>query len=471
MKFKGKGLKGRWMVNSIAAVVLIVAVAILAFSIAMNNYYHTAIRTGLESKAQTATEFFTSYVSKNFVEYNQSAYRYTESFEDKNLLELQFVNSRGRVEASSYGAFAGSSAATPDISMALENGVISSWEGTDPNTGERIMSVSAPMEYSDGSIVGVMRYVTSLKLANKKALQVTALASGVGFFVVIIVFLSNTFFVKTITEPIRNLTTLSKQIAEGSYGIQAEKKYDDEIGELTDAINEMSLKISQSEKMQTEFISSVSHELRTPLTAITGWSETLMYDPDIKTDSQRGLAIITKEAARLTKMVEELLEFTRIQDGRFNLSIEQVDVEAELEDCIFAYGELLRQENIELDYEPPAQTIPLIPGDPERLRQVILNILDNAAKYGKTGGKISVVLEKKGEYVVFSVRDYGPGIPGDELPFVKKKFFKGSSKERGSGIGLAVCDEIVGRHGGELTVLNADSGGVRVTVKLPVTRV
>lgn len=468
MKFKG--IKGRWLINSIAAVVLIVAVAILAFSVAMSNYYHTAVRTGLENKAQTATEFFTSYVSKTYLEYNQSAYRYTEAFEDKDILELQFVNSRGRVEVSSYGIFAGTTAGTPDITTALENGVISSWEGQDPNTGERIMSVSAPMQYSDGSTVGVMRYVTSLKLVNQRALQVTAVASGVGLLVVIIVFLSNTYFVRTITEPIRDLTTLSTQIAEGSYGIQAEKKYDDEIGELTDAINEMSLKISQSEKMQTEFISSVSHELRTPLTAITGWSETLMYDPEIKGDSQRGVVIISKEAARLTKMVEELLEFTRIQDGRFNLSIEQLDIEAELEDSIFAYGELLRQENIELEYTPPEQPMPTVPGDPERIRQVILNIFDNAAKYGKSGGKIAIQLERKGDYVVFSVRDFGPGIPEDELPFVKKKFFKGSSKERGSGIGLAVCDEIVGRHGGDLIIANAEGRGVCVTVRLPVSR-
>ena len=195
-----------------------------------------------------------------------------------------------------------------------------------------------------------------------------------------------------------------------------------------------------------------------------------MYDPDLKGDSHRGVAIISKEAARLTKMVEELLEFTRIQDGRFNLSIEQMDVEAELEDSVFAYGELLRQEEIELEYTPSEQPVPEIPGDPERLRQVFLNILDNAAKYGKSGKRIDIALEKQGDYIVICVRDHGPGIPEAELPFVKNKFYKGSSKERGSGIGLAVCDEIVTRHGGELLVENAEGGGVRVTVRLPVSR-
>jgi len=465
-----KGIKGRWMLNGIAGVLIVVVVSIIAFSAAVYNYYYSAARTGLENKAQTAVEFFTTYVSKSYLEYYQSAYRYTESFEDKDSIELQFVNTKGRVEVSSYGISAGSSPGTPDILNAIDNGVISYWKGAASDTGELLMSVSAPMKYADGSIVGVMRYVTSLERINDRVFQITAIAAGIGLLIVIIVFFSNMYFIRTIIEPIHELTKLARQIAEGSYGIQTEKKYNDEIGDLTDAINEMSAKISQSEKMQTEFISSVSHELRTPLTAITGWSETLMYDPEIKGDSQRGVAIISKEAARLTKMVEELLEFTRIQDGRFNLSIEQMDVEAELEDSIFAYGELLRQMDMELEYTPSVQPIPLIPGDPERIRQVFLNILDNASKYGKDGRIINVSLDKHGDYVVIKVRDHGPGIPAQELPFVKKKFYKGSSKERGSGIGLAVCDEIIARHGGDLIIANAEGGGVCVTVRLPVSR-
>ena len=467
---KKMGLKVRWMINGIAVVVMIVLVAIFAFSVAMYNYYYAAMQTGLENKAQTAAEFFSNYISNSYIEYYQSAYRYTESFEDKDSIELQFVNSRGKVMVSSYGISAGSSPGTPDIQNAMESGKIDSWVGTNPDTGERIMSVAAPMSYADGTKFGVMCYVTSLKLVDKQTVRITMVAAVIGLIIIAIVFLSNMYFIKTITVPIRGLTMLARQISEGSYGIMAEKKYDDEIGELTDAINDMSQKIGQAEKMQTEFVSQVSHELRTPLTAITGWSETLLYDQEIKGESRRGLSIISKEAGRLTKMVEELLEFTRIQDGRFNLNIEQLDIEAELEDSVFAYGELLRHENIQLNYSQSPQMLPAIPGDPERLRQVFLNILDNAAKYGRSGKQIDVSIDRSGDFVVIKFRDYGPGIPEDELPFVKNKFYKGSSKERGSGIGLAVCDEIVSRHGGELEIENAEGQGTVVTVKLPITR-
>ena len=109
-----------------------------------------------------------------------------------------------------------------------------------------------------------------------------------------------------------------------------------------------------------------------------------------------------------------------------------------------------------------------ISGDPGRLRQVFCNLLDNAAKHGGEGKRIDASIRLEGSFVVIRIRDYGPGIPDDELPLVKKKFFKGSSKARGSGIGLAVCDEIIEMHGGSLDLSNAPGGGTLVVVQLPV---
>jgi two-component system OmpR family sensor kinase len=464
---KLRGIRGRWMLGGIAVVLGVVIIAVAAFSLVIGSYYHGSVRTGLEAKAQTASEFFTNYVSRTYADYYQSAYRYAETFEDKDKLELQFVNTRGRVEISTYGITAGTSPGTADILSAIDSGEISTWTGKLPATGERIMAVSCPLLYADGTVVGVMRYVTSMKLVDRQILQVSALAAGVGLIILLLVILSNLYFIRTITDPIIELTGVARRIAEGSYGVQAIKKYDDEIGDLTDAINEMSVKIGQAEKMQTEFISSVSHELRTPLTAITGWSETLQYDKELSGDTRQGLEIISKEAARLTKMVEELLEFTRLQDGRFNLNITQVNVAALLQESMLTYSELLRKERMELVYRPCKRELPLIPGDPERLKQVFLNVLDNASKYGRDGKRIIVATELAEGCIAISVRDFGPGIPEDELPHVKEKFYKGSSKERGSGIGLAVCDEIVTRHKGRLSIANARGGGVAVTILLP----
>ena len=276
------------------------------------------------------------------------------------------------------------------------------------------------------------------------------------------------WFWKNISEPIDRLTGFAAQIAAGSYGSKLDEHSENEIGNLTDAINDMSEKVAQAEKARTDFISQVSHELRTPLTAITGWSETIAYDPAVQGDSLRGINIISKEAERLTGMVTELLEFTRIQDGRFNLRIETVDIAEELEDAIFTYGKLMKQAGVDVHYDPPVKDLPLIPGDPERLKQVFLNLLDNAMIHGGDGKMIDVSLGRDGNYVKVVFRDYGSGIPEAELPHVKEKFYKGSSKNRGTGIGLAVCDEIVTRHKGRLDIRNADGGGCMVVVYLPV---
>ena len=271
-----------------------------------------------------------------------------------------------------------------------------------------------------------------------------------------------------VTEPVAQMTESVRKIAGGSYGTELSTSKEKTFEELTEAINAVSREISRTEKMQSEFISSISHELRTPLTAITGWGETLMFDMSIKHESREGIKTILRESSRLTGLVEELLEFTRIQDGRFKLNIELLDIEAELEDTIFTYRELLQKDKIDLRYTPLDEVLPLVPGDALRLRQVFLNILDNAAKYGRDGGVIEVSLTADQNAATIIFRDYGPGIPEDELPHVKEKFFKGRiSKERGSGIGLAVCDEIVTRSGGTLTIINAPGGGTAVAVTLP----
>ena len=284
----------------------------------------------------------------------------------------------------------------------------------------------------------------------------------------IYVILINLWFRSYVTDPLSRLAGVAREIADGRYGLQEEKKIENEIGELTDSINEMSKKIAMADKSRTEFVSQISHELRTPLTAITGWSETIAFDPAVQGDSLRGINIITKEAERLTRMVAELLEFTRIQDGRFNLRLELIDIAAELEDAIFTYGKMMREAGFDISYQSPETEIPLIPGDPERLKQVFCNLLDNASKHGGDGKKIDVSLKNNSDHVYISVRDYGHGIPAEELPHVKEKFYKGSSKNRGTGIGLSVCDEIVTRHRGELHIENAEGGGCIVTVILPM---
>lgn len=463
-------LRRRWLLHTVGLVSILTFVCVTVLSAAMAVYYYSNMLADMRYRAKSTADFFANYINQSYSEYYQSCITYARTFEGKNKIELQFINAQGRIVASSYGKWVGRSPSTTDVSDALESGKQAYFIGANPATGERVMAVSNPMVYGNGEIIGVLRYVTSLRILDRQVLQIALTAFLFGVVFVLVVLLSSSFYIRSILEPVKEITATAKRIAAGSYGVQIQSKYNDEIGELADTINDMSNKISQNEKIQTDFISSLSHELRTPLTAITGWSETLLsgdtLDPE---ETRRGISIILREARRLTEMVMELLEFTRLQDGRMTLNIEMTDIRSEFEDTVYMYGSRLRQEGICLRYQESDDDIPEIPCDGKRMRQVFLNILDNAAKHGGEGKRIDASMRLEDGFVVAQIRDYGPGIPEDELPLVKKRFYKGSSKARGTGIGLAVCDEIVEMHNGVLRLENAPDGGTLVTIQLPAS--
>lgn len=469
--FRVRGIRRRWLINSISILVMILAILVVTFSLVMKNYYDNSILSDLESKARTASGYFGSYAaSSDTGDLLTEAQEYVTSFEDGTRIELQFLSPSGKVLYSSNGlTLSGTMPETQDIQTLQETQEIASWTGTFSQTGERITAVSAPLIY-DGTMVGIMRYVTSMRLVDRQVTVLTLAAIAACLVVLVLVYLSNISFVRSIEEPVKNITGIAQRIAGGSYGIQVEKTFDDEIGDLTDAINDMSQRIKHAESMKSEFISSVSHELRTPLTAITGWAETIMNgEARDEQDIRKGMGIIASEARRLSGMVEELLEFSRIEDGRFTLAIEPIDIKAELEDAVYTYHEFLAAEGIAVYHHDCEEEFDPIPGDPDRLRQVFCNLLDNAAKHGGSGKRIDTEIYPMAGDVVITIRDYGPGIPPEELPNVKYKFYKGSSTARGSGIGLAVCEEIVTRHNGELNIRNADDeqGGCVVEIRLP----
>lgn len=464
-------MRRRWIITSVFPVITILMLIAALSSVFLVASYYSNARFALENKVRAGVSYFNTYAMANYSEYYRNAVLYAGNFDEADTIELQFLDRNGRVEISSRGQTVGITPETPEVRRALDTGRMDSFNGRDPFTRENILAVSAPLEY-EGGVVGALRLVTSTRELDKQVALLAVAVMGLAAVISGVVLCVNLVFMRRIAAPVAEVTEAAKRISDGSYGIQIPNKYEDEMGQLVDNINQMSLQISRSEKMQTEFISSVSHELRTPLTAINGWGETLLADDggDIQ-QLRRGVRIILRESRRLTNMVDELLEFSKIEDGRFTLRVEQMDLQAEVEDAIYTYRELFRQDGIDLEYLNAGEMLERpITGDPERLKQVLCNVLDNAAKHGGSGKRITVSMEQEGEYYAVRVRDYGPGIPEAELPYVKQKFYKGSSKARGSGIGLAVCDEIIHRHEGTFDIGNAQGGGCVVTIRLPISR-
>jgi len=458
-------LRRRWLINTLAVTLVVVAFAMSAFSLAMYSYYTSTILATLEGKAQTAAGMFRNYTETTYL---STARQFISQFEEKNVIEVQILNSSGRVLMSSMMDISGGSVSSPDVAAAIGEKQVRTHIGHDPDTGDEVISASAPVVYNS-TVVSVVRMCTSLRQVHAQMVRIVAVTSAVGAVILLVMGLVASYFIRSVLDPVIRVTETAKRIAAGSYGVQMEKRSNDEMGELVDSINDMSMKIDQAERTQSEFISSVSHELRTPLTAINGWAETL-YNGEVRNaaDVKKGMGIIVSEAQRLTRMVEELLEFSRMETGRFNLSVEPIDILAELEDAVYTYREFFRRKGLELDYTEQEEELPIISGDPERLRQVFCNLLDNADKHGGSGGRVEVSVGREEDNVVIRIRDHGPGVPEEELPFIKYKFYKGSSKARGSGIGLAVCDEIINSHGGSLDIGNAAGGGCVATIRLPI---
>ena len=329
------GLRKRWLLNTASVVLALGVVCVLAVTASFAAYYYSNMESDMKYRAKSTTDFFAAYIDQTYNEYYQSCITYAQTFVGKDTIELQFINREGSLVASSYGQWAGKSPSTPEIAKAVESRYPEPYLGKDTNTGERIMAVSSPMIFSNGEVIGVLRYVTSTRKVDAQILQVCLVSLLVLTVVMAVVLVSSNFYLRSVMNPVAEITEKAQRIAAGSYGVQIKTPYRDEIGTLADTINEMSTKIAQNEKMQAEFISQLSHELRTPLTVINGWSETLLADENMDADTRQGMKIISSEAKRLTEMVMDLLDFTRMQDGRMTLAVEMTDLRSEYEDTGF----------------------------------------------------------------------------------------------------------------------------------------
>jgi len=269
----------------------------------------------------------------------------------------------------------------------------------------------------------------------------------------------------SITDPLNQVTNVAKQMAKGNFSVKAKTRYNDEVGSMADTLNYMSEEILKNEKLKNDFISSISHELRTPLTSIKGWALTLklkQFTDPVKREN--GLNIIIEESERLTDLVEELLDFSKFQSGRITLNIEEVNIEEVLLSVVNQMQPRAERNSIML--KSCIENIPCIKADKNRLRQVLINIIDNGLKFTPEEGRVDVTASLKDNEVEILISDTGCGIKTEDISNVTKKFFKGDSKKAGSGIGLAICDEIIRLHGGRLSVESTLREGTTIGIYL-----
>ncbi len=471
-----KKVTRRWLVNGLGVVVILLLVLEIAAAVVIRSFYYQQTENSLYTRARSFSDMLSAYADQSALDFEASARDYMEQFPDKERIEFQVLDAMGNILASTTG-FIPEEDALEDYREAVS--VHTVHRRQEPKgvyvgknaTGQKVLALTLLVTDNNNTVYGAIRYLVALDKVDAQITMLISVMIAFGLAVVFFVILSSAYFVGSILQPIGEIGATAKAIAQGDYSRRVEKRHDDEIGDLCDTINEMAEDIADSGRLQNEFISSISHELRTPLTAIKGWSETLS-DENMRDEEllRKGLEVISSEAERLSGMVEDLLDFSRIRQVKPTAPHEKLDVFAEAQEAVFLFRDRANREGVSVRCVEQEKLPPVL-GDRDRLRQVFVNILDNALKYARAEGaivRVDAATVPEGVQVVIS--DNGIGIAARDLPNVKQKFYRAGNQKPGSGIGLAVADEIIAAHGGQLEIESTEGQGTVVTVTLPACK-
>lgn len=426
-------------------------------------YFYNNLQETLIGQLKTSAEFYNRYFSSSSLEENVLSD--VDVFWKQTSAQVQIIDTEGNILMDSIGVKSDERLDTTDYKKALKGEYAVYIGGVDYNGG-KVMSVSYPLK-SDEKIQGILRFTTSLEEINKNIGQIMALLLFIGVIVVVISTLISLFLSRFIVEPIKELTCVAEKMAKGNLKDRSTIDSEDEIGKLSSTINYMADEIEKKEKLKNEFICSVSHELRTPLTSIKGWSIVLNTENIDEESLKDGLTIIEKESDRLSLMVEELLDFSKFVSGKIILKKEECNVELLSQYLHIHLKPRAERENINFKITCESN-LPKIVVDKDRIKQVCLNILDNAFKFNHRGGYVYLNIFKENNNVIFKFQDNGSGISREDLPKVKEKFYKGQNSKSQNGIGLSICDEIIKLHKGQFIIESELNKGTNIYVILSV---
>ncbi|MDJ0608083.1 MAG: sensor histidine kinase [Kiloniellales bacterium] len=273
-------------------------------------------------------------------------------------------------------------------------------------------------------------------------------------------------------EQVMSLLDETTQVLE--YSRQLEQK-SEALEAATRDLQEANERLRELDRLKDEFLSTVTHELRTPLTSIRSFSEILHDDPEIEPEEQKEfLGIIISESERLTRLINEVLELAKIQAGRMQWKMEDVDLKDVVESSVTTLSRVFEQADVRLEAELP-ESVPLIHADRDRLVQVVINLLSNAQKFCPPGtGRVKVALECTGSELVTHIKDNGPGIPKADCEAIFDQFHQvragQTGNPKGTGLGLAICQHIVDRMGGRIWVESVEGEGADFIFAIPRTR-
>ncbi|WP_392455342.1 sensor histidine kinase [Chryseomicrobium aureum] len=292
------------------------------------------------------------------------------------------------------------------------------------------------------------------------------LLAGIGSLLVLgVIYILLTHF---LTHPLARMKVATEKLSKGDFNVVLPIEGKDELGELAASIQKLARDLEHLQKNRTEFLSSISHELRTPLTYLAGYSQVAMR-PDVQpAERQRYLEIIREETIRLTALIEDLFELAKLEDPSFRVVKEEIEMEPFIQRICQRLAPSFEQQNSHLLYSTEPDVI--VYADPLRLEQILVNLLDNARRYGGKGVDTEVRVHQEGTKTRITVTDQGPGMEESELDAIFDRLYRveksRSRSHGGSGLGLSIVKELVEAHGGTIDVKSEGGKGTTFSILL-----
>lgn len=312
----------------------------------------------------------------------------------------------------------------------------------------KIYVVSVPLTKA-GEDIGILQ---SYYPPSKKAKEM--LPPFIEFYIVILIIAGFTAFLSRIfTRPIRELTEVAQEMSKGNLGVKVKVRSKDEIGQLGKTFNEMSQRLADLRKSRKELLADISHEIRSPLARIQSDAEILIDREMEKEQREEHLKAICEEVKNISHLVEDLSMLSRLEHHQFELAISPSSLQDVLSQEISKFRLQLEEKGINLKQTIPTN-IPLVMMNAKRIGQVISNLLTNSLRYTPKGGTIDIGLKRKNSMVEVWIKDTGPGIPKEEIPYIFDRLYRvDKSRSRasgGTGLGLAIAKQFVEAHGGHI---------------------
>ncbi|NFI19749.1 cell wall metabolism sensor histidine kinase WalK, partial [Clostridium botulinum] len=317
-----KSIKNTLIRSFIFLILFIVICMNILLGTLVKKYYYDNAETLLRNQIEIATNFYNKYLYRSSL--IENIYDNVDSFWNKNNAEVQILDEKGNLLMDSIGVYDNDLHEKPDVKKAI-NGESGSYVGNVSYSNYKVMSVSEPL-LNDNEVIGIIRYVISLEEINNELKSIVFCFMLISILVLFLGIIISLILSNKIINPIKKLTDISQKMANGNLNVRNNISGEGEVAQLANTLDYMAEEIIKREKLKDDFISSVSHELRTPLTSIKGWVITLQDDNTDKETFKLGFNILEKETDRLSNMVEELLDFSRLINGKMQLKREKVNV-------------------------------------------------------------------------------------------------------------------------------------------------